>query len=71
MAFTRHILASLFAISGALAHMQLQWPPALHSKFNSATPEEYIGEYRGAANVLIVSRSCVHLASDDLAQTIR
>ncbi|RSH82256.1 hypothetical protein EHS25_005966 [Saitozyma podzolica] len=42
MAFTRHILASLFAISGAMAHMQLQWPPALHSKFNSATPEEYI-----------------------------
>lgn len=47
MAFTRHIIASLFAISSALAHMQLQWPPALHSKFNSATPEEYIGESRG------------------------
>jgi hypothetical protein len=40
----RSALMLLTAAGGAVAHMELTWPPALHSKYNPITPEADIGE---------------------------
>ena len=41
----KFIVGAAVSATLASAHMELLWPPALRSKYNSLTPEPSIGEY--------------------------
>jgi hypothetical protein len=45
MVSIKFILGAAVSATFASAHMELLWPPALRSKYNSLTPETSIGEY--------------------------
>jgi len=45
MVSIKFILGAAVSATLASAHMELLWPPALRSKYNSLTPEPSIGEY--------------------------
>jgi len=45
------ILGAAVSATFASAHMELLWPPALRSKYNSLTPETSIGEYSSFARL--------------------
>jgi len=44
MVSIKFILGAAVSATLASAHMELLWPPALRSKYNSLTPETSIGE---------------------------
>jgi hypothetical protein len=45
MVSIKFILGAAVSATFASAHMELLWPPALRSKYNSLTPETSIGKY--------------------------
>lgn len=45
MVSLNYILAAAVSATFVSAHMELLWPPALRSKYNSLTPQVDIGEF--------------------------